>query len=110
MRQRCLFIDIDFPELIAKKSDIIVNTPQLRDLLGPHERFSGTTGVFLHSECYLALGCDLGDTARLDEILTGLFDVSKSFILCTAEVSITYMDMKAADALIQWGARYDDGR
>ncbi len=104
------FIDIDFPDLVAEKSDVIVDTPQLREILGPHERVSNTTGIFLRSEHYLALGCDLGNIARLDELLAEEFDPSISLILCTAEVSITYMDVRAADALIHWGARYDNSR
>lgn len=106
--QNIRFVDIDFPELIAKKCDVISNTPQLRDILGSLQRPGEDSGIFLRSEHYLALGCDLTDLARLEGILAGEVDASSSLILCTAEVSITYMNVEAADALIRWATRYDE--
>ena len=102
------YIDIDFPNLISRKCDVIERTPQLRELLGSYERFPESNGICLRSSRYLALGCDLGNTDRLDELLAQEIVASVSLILCTAEVSITYMDRKGADALICWGAQYDD--
>ena len=57
----------------------------------------------------MALGCDLGESNRLDELLAGIIDIPRSLILCIAEVSMTYMDVKSADALIEWAAHYDNG-
>ena len=59
---------------------------------------------------YSALGCDLTDTARLERLLKDHIDISKCMILCTAEVSMTYMETEAADALLEWAAQYDDSR
>ena len=106
-RNGCLFVDLDFPDLIAKKADVIVNTSQLRELIEPLERSSSPGGLAIRSENYLALGCDLGESNRLDELLAGIIDSPRSLILCIAEVSMTYMDVKAADALIEWAAHYD---
>ena len=105
-----MFIDVDYPTLIAKKCDVIVNTQQLRDLLGHYKRQfpENNEGVHLSSEYFLALGCDLKDPSRLDSLFSSQFDASKSLILCTAEVSVTYMNVEAADALIQWAAHFDD--
>ena len=108
IRNGCLFVDLDFPDLIAKKVDVIINTPQLRELIDPLERPSSSGGLAIRSENYLALGCDLGDISRIDELLAGSIDRSKSLILCIAEVSMTYMDVKAADALIKWAAQYNN--
>ena len=101
-------MDIDFPELMEKKCDIICNTSQLRDLLGPHVRSLDPGGLALRSEHYLAIGCDLTDIIRLDILLTSEVQMSTCIVLCTAEVSITYMDTNTADALIQWAGLHDD--
>lgn len=103
------FIDVDFPELMEKKCDVIANTPQLRDLLGPYQIPEKTNGAHLRSKHYCALGCDLADIARLDALLANEIDTSRSLILCIAEVSVTYMDVGAADSLIEWAAHYDNG-
>ena len=109
MRNGCSFIDLDFPDLIAKKAEVIINTPQLRELIDPLERPSSPGELAIRSENYLALGCDLGDISRLEELLAESIDGSRSLILCIAEVSMTYMDVKAADALIKWAAQYNNG-
>ncbi len=101
-------MDVDYPGLIEKKCDIITNTTQLRDLLGPHDQPLDSSGPTLRSEHYLAIGCDLTDITRLDTLLAGEVQVSNCSVLCTAEVSITYMDANAADALIRWACLHDD--
>lgn len=101
-------MDVDYPDLVEKKCDIIFNTPQLRDLLGPCHRALDPDGLTLRSEHYLAIGCDLADINRLEMLLSSEIQVSDCLVLCTAEVSITYMDTKAADALIRWAGLHDD--
>ena len=103
------FVDIDFPDLIERKCNIISATPQLNKLLDPFETPSKPEGVHLRSAHYVALGCDLGDTEKLDKMLRSEVDVARSLILCTAEVSITYMDLQAADALISWASSFENG-
>ena len=108
--QQIKFIDIDFPELVERKAQMILNTPRLRDLL----KCIGTTkpdgAVRLQSKQYAAVGCDLGDTRNLDSILADEIENQNSLVLCTAEVSITYMDVEAADALIAWAAQFIEGQ
>ena len=87
---------------------MIINTPQLRNLLGSIQTFQAS-GVELRSEHYVALGCDLSDLASLETLLKEEMDSSTSLILCVAEVSVTYMNVDAADALIKWAACLDDG-
>ena len=102
-------MDVDYPDLIEKKCNVISNTLLLQNLLGPHDRPSEPSGLILRSEHYLAIGCDLADIARLDMLLASEVQMSDCLVLCTAEVSITYMDTKAADALIRWAGLHDDG-
>ena len=108
--ERTRFVDVDFPDLIAKKCNVVGSTSQLRELLGHFDRSAEATGVFLRSGNYSALGCDLVDLARLKKLLSGEIDTSNSLILCTAEVSITYMNDKAADALIQLMSQFEDSK
>lgn len=93
---------------MRKKCDVISNTRQLHDLLGPHDRPLDPSGLILRSKYYLAIGCDLVDVTRLDMLLANEVQMSSSLVLCIAEVSITYMDTNAADALIRWGGIHDD--
>ena len=103
------FVDVDYPQLIAKKCETIHNTQQLLDLLGPVQKSANTDPVLLRSEKYMALGCNLQNIDTLGKVLKDELDATNCLLLCTAEVSITYMDVKAADTLIAWAACYDDG-
>ena len=94
---------------MEKKCDIITNTSQLRDLLGAYDRPLDRSGLALRSERYLAIGCDLVDITKLDTVLMGEIQLSDCLVLCTAEISITYMDTNAANALIRWAGLHDDG-
>lgn len=103
-----MFVDVDHPALVEKKCDMISNTSQLRDLLGPYDRPLDPSGLTLRSQHYLAIGCDLADITRFDMLLASEVQLSNCLVLCTAEVSLTYMDSNAADALIRWAGLQDD--
>ncbi|KAL8778910.1 MAG: hypothetical protein Q9213_007183 [Squamulea squamosa] len=66
--------------------------------------------IMMRSDQYVAVGCDLRDIARLSKVFDGELQIGSCLVLCTAEVSITYMDVDAADALIKWAAQYDNMR
>ena len=93
---------------MKKKCDIITKAPQLQDLLGRYDRSLHPDGLILRSENYLAIGCDLADIVRLNTLVASEVQMSKCLVLCIAEVSITYMDTNAADALIRWAGLHDD--
>ena len=95
---------------MAKKCEVISHNPQLADLVGELEISSNNRGVIARSEQYLAIGCDLRDLAWLDQALRKEIDITKSLVLITAEVSITYVDVESADALIAWSARFLNGK
>lgn len=104
-----LLVDVDFPALIAKKSEIITATKDLCSIVEPISRSEEVDGFFLTSRQYLALGCDLSDTQRLGRLLSKKLDLSACLILCNAEVSITYMPDDAADRLLRWAAALPEG-
>ncbi|KAL9103898.1 MAG: hypothetical protein Q9163_001091 [Psora crenata] len=108
--RHAIFIDIDYPELIAKKAEIINSTPQLHELLDKFENDRIMSDVYVQSRQYYAIGCDLTDLNKLDALLKGVLDLSQRMLLCTAEVSVTYMDVEAADKLISWSACHDNVR
>jgi tRNA wybutosine-synthesizing protein 4 len=66
--------------------------------------------VVLHSDKYVQLGCDLRDLPRLSVALSSVVDIQECLILFVAEVSITYMDLKAADELIKWASTLPNGK
>lgn len=106
--QNVKFVDIDYPELINRKLDVISQTPQLQDLLNAANSVGRDATLPPRESRYLALGCDLADTERLEKILNEHIDLERCSLLCVAEVSITYMDVGGSDSLIRWASRYKD--
>ena len=104
-----IFVDIDYPELIASKVRIILETPQLHNLLGPLVIAKNEDITPLRTKQYIALGCNLANTADLNEALMNEIDLKSCRVLCLAEVSITYMDMAASDSLIRWASVLPEG-
>lgn len=101
--QGVTFVDIDYPELMAKKRDVVQSTAALNSMLANIKNLPGGKILFRSDE-YIQLGCDLRDLNGLEKVLSSVVDIHQSLILFTAEVSITYMDLPAADALIKWAA------
>lgn len=86
---------------------MVLNTPQLRELLGTEglrKAHPDDGPLVLQSEKYCQIGCDLRDLETLKETLSRLVKLSDCEFLFVAEVSITYMDTQSADALIEWAS------
>ena len=97
---------------MIKKRDMVLDQSEMRDLieLAPDLHNPGDESpIVIRSNHYVGVGCDLRDIARLDKTLEEELQIRSCLVLCSAEVSITYMDLDAADALITWAAQYDDG-
>ncbi|KAJ4153285.1 hypothetical protein LMH87_009780 [Akanthomyces muscarius] len=101
-----LFIDIDYPDLMHKKRALVLETPQLKELLGPSFEVSKSDKdlVLLKSEKYCQIGCDLRELEALRQVLDTLVDLSNCPVLFVAEVSVTYMDTESADNLLKWAS------
>ncbi|KAL8707630.1 MAG: hypothetical protein Q9220_007368 [cf. Caloplaca sp. 1 TL-2023] len=95
---------------MARKRDILVQQRQLKDLVGQLQPGSGDDALIFTSDHYMGIGCDLKDTSALSKALEAHLQLSECLILCTAEVSIAYMNIDAADALLRWSAQHDDVR
>ncbi|TQS38467.1 hypothetical protein Golomagni_01027 [Golovinomyces magnicellulatus] len=98
------FIDIDHRDLILRKRKIIQEAPDLNSMLKNIEVAEGH--VLLRSDQYLLVGCDLRNLYQLSEILSDIVNAQDALILFIAEVSITYMDVKAADNIIEWASKF----
>ncbi|KAH7397715.1 hypothetical protein BKA64DRAFT_672629 [Cadophora sp. MPI-SDFR-AT-0126] len=102
------FIDIDYRDLMLKKRAVVQSISELNSMLTNTE--VSDNDVLLRSDQYIQVGCDLRDLGVLDRVLGDVVDVTKCSILFTAEVSITYMNVEAADALIRWAGGLPEAR
>ncbi|KUJ23104.1 LCM-domain-containing protein [Mollisia scopiformis] len=106
--QRTKFVDIDYRDLMLKKRNVVENAEDLKSLLTNVKVSEGD--VLLQSDQYLQIGCDLRDLESLNRVLPSVIDLERSLVLFTAEVSITYMNVEAADALIFWASKLPQAR
>jgi tRNA wybutosine-synthesizing protein 4 len=91
---------------MRRKRQIVLENPELRGALGTVE-LSDESPVLLKSDRYCQIGCDLSELGILEQSLFSLADVSSCRFFFLAEVSITYMETQAADALIRWAGSFD---
>ncbi|ODA82023.1 hypothetical protein RJ55_00528 [Drechmeria coniospora] len=104
--KNALFIDVDYPSLMLRKRAIVLETPQLVELLGADFSVSESDDdlVLLKSPQYCQIGCDLRQLDKLRTTLETVLRLSDCEVLFVAEVSVTYMDTHSADALIHWAS------
>ena len=104
-----VFVDVDYEPLLLEKTKIVKETEQLRLLLDRLVEPQDQDGFLLKSENYAAISCDLKDLERLDRLIRGTFGSDVSFLVI-CEVSITYMDHSAANAIVHWAATLGNGK
>ena len=105
---RATFVDVDYPKIIKKKREIIVNTDPLCEALEDLDTLNPQDPVLIRARGYLALGCDL---KQIDRLTKALEDLTKNCsVLFLAEVVITYMEPEDADHVIRWASQYHDGK
>lgn len=97
-------MDVDFPDLIRSKRQVVLNTPELMAHLSDVETDDATPNVLLRSDRYTQIGVDLQNIPALENALDSIVNIQDCHFLFVAEVSITYMETDAADALIHWAA------
>jgi tRNA wybutosine-synthesizing protein 4 len=107
--QNAVFVDVDYPQLIGRKRDRMLTNDLLRDALFSTNLRPSKPPVYLRSDRYMALGCDLKDLDTLERVLRDEFDSATSSLLFVAEVSVTYMPVADADALIHWASTMPNG-
>ncbi|QVM12958.1 tRNA methyltransferase ppm2 [Coccidioides posadasii str. Silveira] len=107
--QNVRFIDVDYHKLMVEKRNTIHKTAALSSLIPDAEYPAEDDVVLLRSRKYIGIGCDLVELSELEKSLRFELGSPSDFsIFCTAEVSLTYMDVKSADALLQWASTLSD--
>ena len=104
-----LFVDVDYEALIREKVEIIKQNQELSSLLGDVDSMEQEEIIVLRAESYLAVACDLANSQPLQDLLAKKFGSEVSYFIIS-EVSITYMPVETADALLSWTSRLKSGR
>lgn len=95
---------------MRQKVKIIKDTPQLNSVLcNTKDTAAEGNPVILRSDSYLAVSCDLEDFAALDRVLRQGTPEECDYLF-VAEVSITYMEEKAAEAVLQGAAKFESSK
>lgn len=104
-------MDVDFPDILRKKKATILDTPQLRQLLGSDVRVSepGEEDIILKSNRYCQIACDLRDLESLRCNLGKLVCFPECELLFLADDCFSYIEPKFSDALIRWTSSIDKG-
>ncbi|KAH6614225.1 hypothetical protein C7974DRAFT_73126 [Boeremia exigua] len=110
LTDKATFVDVDYPQLIEKKSDVVFTKSLLRDALLKTGLRSVVAPVRVRSDQYMAIGCDLRDLSLLEHTLRCELDIANSSILFMAEVSVTYMPLVDANKLIKWANTFESSR
>lgn len=95
---------------MERKRDRMLTNSLLRDALLETQVRSSEQPVYLRSNQYMAIGCDLRNLDLLEKTLRAELDVPSSSVLFVAEVSATYMPVADSDALIRWASTLEDGK
>jgi len=94
---------------MIKKRDMVKATVELNSSL-TNLLCSDGDDLLLRSDQYVQVGCDLRDIPALSRALSRIANLDDCVILFTAEVSVTYMKLEAADALIKWAGSLPEGK
>ena len=87
---------------------MVQDTHELNSML-EDAQYPTEGNIVLRSEQYLQMGCDLRELNKLAALLKSEFDLENTVILCTAEVSIAYMDVASSDKLIEFFGGLPEG-
>ncbi|KAF2458888.1 S-adenosyl-L-methionine-dependent methyltransferase, partial [Lineolata rhizophorae] len=104
--ENIVFVDVDYPQLIQAKADIISRTAELSGLLINVDTSGSDKATPLRSQQYVALGCDLRNLSLLESFLTAGLGRPACAFLFYAEVSLTYMPVADADAVIRLASSF----
>ncbi|PYH96277.1 LCM-domain-containing protein [Aspergillus ellipticus CBS 707.79] len=102
------FVDIDYEKLMLNKKTAIKKTDEITQVLGDVEFGSDESAVQIRSPHYLAIGCDLKNLKKLDDVLRTEVLPAECSILFLAEVSLTYMGVKSANAVLDWASKLNN--
>ncbi|KAL4919758.1 hypothetical protein BDW62DRAFT_209466 [Aspergillus aurantiobrunneus] len=99
------FVDIDYEKLMLNKKAAIQQASVITELLENVEFGSEESAVQIRSGRYVAVGCDLKNLDKLDHVLKNEVLPPNCAVLFLAEVSLTYMDVKSANRVVNWASK-----
>ncbi|GAM85037.1 hypothetical protein ANO11243_030400 [Dothideomycetidae sp. 11243] len=110
--KECIFVDVDYHQLMRRKLDMIRANRALSDLLPDLATPPPPSAVLGSTAQYKAVGCNLNDVSMLDRALREVCDLDSCSlaILFVAEVSVAYMEKHAADAVLRWASQLKDAQ
>lgn len=109
-RGHTVFVDIDYEKLMVHKKNAIRQTPAITGALEDVEFGSDEDAIQIRSPRYLAVGCDLKNMKKLDDVLrASVLPSDDCSVLFLAEVSLTYMDVKSANEVVTWASKLTSG-
>ncbi|MBW0480033.1 hypothetical protein O181_019748 [Austropuccinia psidii MF-1] len=102
LQQEFQYIDVDYPELISRKHQMI---SQSKELCSVFDGFAKSTpGSWIQTidgkACYALLGCDLCQTSQFVSSLIDLLKGQMDHILFVSEVSTVYMPPEKSEELL----------
>jgi tRNA wybutosine-synthesizing protein 4 len=102
-------VDIDYEKLMLNKKAALREAGALTQILEDVEFGPDESAVQIRSGQYVAVGCDLKNLDKLDRVLRAEVLPAECAVLFLAEVSLTYMDVKSANAVVSWASRLSNG-
>ncbi|KAL5002110.1 tRNA wybutosine-synthesizing protein 4 [Aspergillus recurvatus] len=99
------FVDIDYEKLMLNKKAALREAGALTQILENVEFGADESAVQIRSGQYVAVGCDLKNLDKLDRVLRTDVLPAECAVLFLAEVSLTYMDVKSANAVVNWASK-----
>ncbi|KAK8249966.1 hypothetical protein IWZ00DRAFT_554024 [Phyllosticta capitalensis] len=108
--QKTTFVDVDYPPLMQKKRACINQAEDLKASFPFLQDWTVKDPEVWQAGQYLAVGCDLRQLSELERILNSVANAKDKAILFVAEVSVAYMDVKSADAVVSWASSFKDAR
>ena len=102
-------IDVDYPELIGYKSQMIHMSPELVSLIGEEHEDLSAPGITIRTDNYATMGCDLTNKElyckQLDSFKANSPSTTNIFI---AEVSLAYMTPETANPIIETSSQFSN--
>lgn len=104
------FLDIDHHRLMVNKRNMIRDCKELRELIPDADFLPDTESLLIRGSQYIGIGCDLAEVQKLESALKSQLNLDQYSIFCFAEVSLTYMQVHAANAVLSWASKLSDGK
>lgn len=95
---------------MVHKKNAVRNAKEITGVLGDVEFGSDDDVIQLRSSRYIAVGCDLKNLRKLDDVLRAcILPSGECAVLFLAEVSLTYMDVTSANEVVKWASKLTKG-